>query len=302
MIAFSGQMDFSMCITDISRDGEHVVSWVYAIRRVRDIKTATNRKAQQFETHMGKIIVFANQKGGVGKTTSCVNVGAYMADAGKKILLIDFDPQGNLSSSIGVDSDAPGIYEVLSGSVPISSVVQKAENADLYAIPSNVNLSGANVELVDQEGREFFLKNALERQKDTWDYILIDCPPSLGILTINGLCAGQHVIIPLQCEYFALEGLSLLLQTIQKVQQSVNPQLLIAGIIFTMFDSRTRLSREVVQEVTGYFKEKVFRTIIPRNVRLSEAPSHSMPISKYDPECLGALSYKKISEEVMSRV
>ena len=251
---------------------------------------------------MGKVIVFANQKGGVGKTTSCVNIGAYMADAGKKVLLIDFDPQGNLSSSIGVDRNAPGIYEVLSGSVPLSRVVQKSKNAELYAIPSNVNLSGANVELVDQENREYFLKKAIAHDIDSWDYILIDCPPSLGILTVNGLVAGQHVIIPLQCEYFALEGLSLLLQTIQKVQRGVNPQLLIAGIIFTMFDTRTRLSREVVEEVTGYFKEKVFRTIIPRNVRLSEAPSHSVPISSYDPDCLGAVSYKKISEEVMSRV
>ena len=251
---------------------------------------------------MGKVIVFANQKGGVGKTTSCVNIGAYMADAGKKVLLIDFDPQGNLSSSIGVDADAPGIYEVLSGSISMEQAIQKAEHAELFAITSNVNLSGANIELVDQEDREYFLKRAIEQSTDSWDYILVDCPPSLGILTLNGLAAGQYVIIPLQCEYFALEGLSLLLQTIQKVQHRVNPNLLIAGIIFTMFDTRTRLSKEVVEEVTGYFKEKVFRTIIPRNVRLSEAPSHSTPINRYDPECLGALSYKKISEEVMGRV
>jgi chromosome partitioning protein len=249
---------------------------------------------------MGKIIVFANQKGGVGKTTSCVNIGAYIAAAGKKVLLIDFDPQGNLSSSLGRSGD--GIYEVISGKIPLSQAVQSTTQDNLFIVSSNINLTGANVELVDLEGREYYLKNAINTAIDSWDYVLIDCPPSLGILTLNGLAAADHVIIPLQCEYFALEGLSLLLQTIQMVQKGVNTDLQIGGIFFTMYDSRTRLAREVVEEVSEYFKDKVFRTIIPRNVRLSEAPSHSVPISGYDPECLGALSYKKLAEEVMNRV
>ncbi len=249
---------------------------------------------------MGKIIVFANQKGGVGKTTSCVNIGAYIAAAGKKVLLIDFDPQSNLSSSVGKNGD--GIYEVISGKAALADLVQSTTQENLFIVSSNINLTGANVELVDLEGREYYLKNAIRTAIDSWDYVLIDCPPSLGILTLNGLAAADYVIIPLQCEYFALEGLSLLLQTIQMVQKSINTKLEIGGIFFTMYDSRTRLAREVVEEVSGYFKDRVFRTIVPRNVRLSEAPSHSVPISEYDAECLGALSYKKLAEEVMNRV
>ena len=251
---------------------------------------------------MAKSIVFANQKGGVGKTTSAANLGAYLAELGKKVLVIDFDPQGNLSSSLGIDGKAKGIYEVISNGLGASEVIQTTSLEDLYVIPSNINLTGANVELVDQEGREYYLKRAIEPVKKDWDYILIDCPPSLGILTLNGLTAADHVIIPLQCEYFALEGLSLLLQTIKRVQKSVNPELTIGGILFTMFDSRTRLANEVVQEVTGYFKDKVFKTIIPRNVRLSEAPSHSIPINQYDNDCLGARSYKKLAKGVVERV
>ena len=251
---------------------------------------------------MGKIICFANQKGGVGKTTTAVNLGAFLADAGKKVLLIDFDPQGNLSSSVGVKSDSESIYEVLTGQLSIAEIVRKSPVENMSVVPSNINLTGASVELIEQAKREFFLKNAVEQIKNDWDFIFIDCPPSLGLLTINGLSAAEQVIIPLQCEYFALEGLSLLLQTIRRVQQSLNPDLGIGGILFTMYDSRTRLANEVVHEVTGYFKDKVFRTIIPRNVRLSEAPSHSIPINQYDPECLGAKSYKNFAQEVIERV
>lgn len=251
---------------------------------------------------MGRILVFANQKGGVGKTTSAVNLGAYVADAGKRVLLIDFDPQGNLSSSTGADTEREGIYEVITGSVPAEKAVQNTSVERLQVIPSNINLTGANIELIDQAERESFLKKALASIKDRWDYIFVDCPPSLGILTLNGLVAAEHVIIPLQCEYFALEGLSLLLQSIRRVQENLNQDLKVGGILFTMYDSRTRLANEVVQEVTGYFKDKVFRTIIPRNVRLSEAPSHSVPINQYEPECLGAKSYQKLAEEVMNRV
>ena len=251
---------------------------------------------------MGKIIVFANQKGGVGKTTSCVNIGAYLALAGKNVLLVDFDPQGNLSSSVGRNGDSAGIYEAITGKTSITEVIRATSEQKLSIVSPNINLTGANVELVDLKDREYYLRNALNQVKNSFDYILVDCPPSLGILTVNGLAAAEYVIIPLQCEYFALEGLSLLLQTIQMVQKGVNRDLKIGGIFFTMYDSRTRLAREVVEEVSGYFKDRVFRTIIPRNVRLSEAPSHSVPINTYDPECLGALSYKKLAEEVINRV
>jgi chromosome partitioning protein len=251
---------------------------------------------------MQKIIVFANQKGGVGKTTSAVNLGAYIAVKGKKVLLVDFDPQGNLSSNLGADTERKGIYELIVSQARLSEVVQDTEIETLKLIPSNIHLTGATIELIDEENREYFLKNALEQTDGQYDYIFIDCPPSLGILTLNGLVAAHYVLIPLQCEYFALEGLSLLLQTVQKVQLELNPQLKIGGIIFTMYDKRTNLAQEVVQEVTSYFKEKVFRTIIPRNVRISEAPSHGQPINVYDPHCIGAVSYENLAKEVMEHV
>ncbi|HOV38347.1 MAG TPA: ParA family protein [Spirochaetales bacterium] len=251
---------------------------------------------------MGKTIVFANQKGGVGKTTTACNLGAYVAERGKRVLLIDFDPQGNLSSSVGAKNNGKGIYEAINGKVPIRDVVQETPVENLYIAASSIDLTGASVELVDQRDRAFFLKRTLEPVKDQYDYLFIDCPPSLGILTLNGLVAADAVIIPLQCEYFALEGLSLLLETVKRVQGSMNPALEIGGILFTMYDSRTRLANDVVKEVCGYFGEKVFKTIIPRNVRLSEAPSHSVPINLYDPQCIGAKSYQKLAEEVLERV
>ena len=251
---------------------------------------------------MAKIIVFANQKGGVGKTTTAVNLGAYLAEAGKKVLLVDFDPQSNTSSSVGAKKDLPGIYEVITGSIDPTAAIQTCSVANLSIIPSSINLTGATVELVDEKEREYFLKRSLRTLSSGFDYIFIDCPPSLGLLTLNGLVAADFVIIPLQCEYFALEGLSLLLQTVNRVQKNLNPELKIGGILFTMYDVRTRLAHEIVQEVTGYFKDKVFRTIIPRNVRLSEAPSFAKPISQYDPECIGARSYQKLAEEVLLNV
>ena len=250
----------------------------------------------------GKIIVFANQKGGVGKTTTAVNVGAYIAEEGKKVLLIDFDPQGNMSSSVGSDKEKPGIYEVITGKISMKEAIQETTVRNLNIVSSNVNLAGANVELIDADRREFFLKNAILKIINDWDYVLVDCPPSLGLLTLNGLTAAQQVYIPMQCEYFALEGLSMLLTTVNQVQKGSNPSLKLGGIIFTMYDSRTRLANEVVQEVTGYFKEKVFKTVIPRNVKLSEAPSHSVPINQYDMTCIGAKSYKKLALEVLDRV
>ena len=251
---------------------------------------------------MGKIIVFSNQKGGVGKTTTAVNLGAYIADMGKKVLLIDFDPQGNLSTFAGLDKDAPGIYEALAGIKEIKEVIQKTPVENLYGIGSNVNLSGAAIELATVDNREKYLKTVLDEIKDDYDYIFIDSPPSLGLLSLNCLVASDFIIIPMQCEYFAMEGLSLLIQTISSVQHSLNPNLRIGGILFTMYDSRIKLANEVVRNVTSYFGDKVFRTVIPRNVALSEAPSHSVPINLYRATCQGAFGYKKLAEEVINRV
>ena len=250
---------------------------------------------------MGKIYVFVNQKGGVGKTTSAINIGAYLAEAGKKVLLVDFDSQGNMSSGVGLSKDKPTIYELMAGQASAEQVVRHTTVDNLDAIPASIDLSGAAIELVGQQERDFFLKKSLDSVKDKYDYVLIDCPPSLGILTLNGLAAADAVLIPMQCEYFALEGISLLLQTVKKVQKSINPSLTIGGIFFTMYDSRTRLAQEVVAQVKAYFGDAVFNTIIPRNVRLSEAPSHGVPICKYDPNCQGAKSYKNLAEEVILR-
>lgn len=250
---------------------------------------------------MSRTIVFVNQKGGVGKTTSAINLGAYLAQAGKRVLLIDFDPQANLTSGVGGKAGSRGIYEVISGQASMAEVIVDAGIPGLKLAPSSIDLSGATVELVNREDRNDFLKSAIAQVKDQFDYILIDCPPSLGVLTLNGLAAADEVLIPLQCEYFALEGLSLILQTIQLVQKGMNPRLRITGILFTMYDSRTKLAQDVVQQVSSYFKDRVFSTIIPRNVRLSEAPSHGQPICLYDPACVGAKSYQRLAAEVAAR-
>ena len=250
---------------------------------------------------MAKTFVFVNQKGGVGNTTSAINIGAYIALAGKKVLLVDFDSQGNMSSGVGVSLDKPTVYELIAGDVEAEKAVKHTMIKSLDVISASLDLSGAAIELVEQERREYFLKEALEPLKSKYDYILIDCPPSLGILTLNGLVAADEVLVPMQCEYFALEGITLLLQGVQKVQKTHNPDLVIGGIFFTMYDSRTRLAQDVVLQVKSYFKDIVFNTIIPRNIRLSEAPSHGLPICKYDPECAGAKSYEKLAQEVIAR-
>jgi chromosome partitioning protein len=252
---------------------------------------------------MGKSYVFVNQKGGVGKTTSAINIGAYLAEAGKSVLLVDFDSQANLSSGVGIGEKAakPGVYELISGIAPLDDVIRPAPAKGLQVIPSHIDLSGAAVELIEQDERDYFLKRALEPVRERFDFILIDCPPSLGVLTLNGIAAADEVLIPMQCEYFAMEGLSHLLHSVKRIQKTINPKLEIGGIFFTMYDPRTRLAHQVVKEVSAYFTNKVFSTIVPRNIRLSEAPSHGLPISIYDPNCSGAKAYKSLTEEVLVR-
>jgi chromosome partitioning protein len=251
---------------------------------------------------MGRTYVFVNQKGGVGKTTSAINIGAYLADAGKSVLLVDFDAQANLSSGIGIGEKAakPGVYELISGLADLENAIRETVVPGLKVIPAGIDLSGAAVELIEQDERDFFLKKALAPAKTAYDFILIDCPPSLGVLTLNGITAADAVLIPMQCEYFAMEGLSHLLKTIKMIKTGTNPGLEIGGIFFTMYDPRTRLAQQVVKEVSAYFKNRVFATIIPRNVRLSEAPSHGLPISRYDPQCSGARAYQSLAGEVMN--
>jgi len=250
---------------------------------------------------MGSICVFVNQKGGVGKTTSAINIGAYLAEAGKAVLLVDFDAQANLSSGIGANPLKPGIYELLCDEVTAEQATRKTAVKNLEVIPADPDLSGAAVELIDQKERNYFLKKALAPLRSKYDYILIDCPPSLGQLTMNGLAAADSILIPMQCEYFAMEGLLQLLETAKSVQKGLNPSLKIGGIFFTMYDPRTRLANDVIKQVSAHYKDKVLNTIIPRNIRLSEAPSYRMPISLYDPQCPGARAYHSLAQEIIKR-
>ena len=250
---------------------------------------------------MGLIYVFVNQKGGVGKTTSAINIGAFMAEAGKKVLLIDFDSQGNLSSGVGAKPPKPGIYELLQDDAAAAQAIRKTAVKNLDVIPADKDLSGAAVEMINQQERDFYLKQALAPIKNKYDYILVDCPPSLGQLTTNGLAAADHVLIPMQCEYFAMEGLTQLLDTAKIVKKNLNPALKIGGIFFTMYDPRTRLANDVIKQVSAHYKDTVLNTIIPRNIRLSEAPSYEMPISLFDPQCPGARAYNALAKELIRR-
>jgi chromosome partitioning protein len=254
---------------------------------------------------MARIICIANQKGGVGKTTTSVNLSSALAHRGRKVLLIDMDPQGNASSGLGLKKheyqDAT-VYHVLIGEKPIQDVIRITAYSGLHVIPANPDLVGAEIELVDMARREYRLKDAVREINEDYDYILIDCPPSLGLLTLNALTAANTFIVPLQCEYYALEGLSQLLNTAGLIKKSLNPDLRIEGIVLTMFDTRNNLSHQVVAEIQNHFGDKVFGAIIPRNVRLSEAPSHGQPIVQYDAKSIGALKYLELADELDRKV
>lgn len=250
---------------------------------------------------MGKIIAIANQKGGVGKTTTSVNLSACLAHLGKKVLLIDSDPQGNATSGVGVNKGdvQDCIYNILIDDVPVRDVILPTVIENLEVVPATISLAGAEIELVSTISREVRMKQAIRDIKDDYDYVIIDCPPSLGLLTLNALTASDSIIIPVQCEYYALEGLSQLLSTIRLVQKHLNEELYIDGVLLTMFDARTNLGIQVIEEVKKYFQDKVYKTIIPRNVRLSEAPSHGKPIILYDPRSKGAEVYLELAKEVV---
>lgn len=250
---------------------------------------------------MGKIIAFANQKGGVGKTTTAVNLAAALAEQGKKILVCDFDPQGNATSGFGIDPRElkTSVYEVTVLDEPVEDAIVKTKWVDVLG--ANVNLAGAEIDLIDLERREYRLKMALDPLRDAYDYIFIDCPPSLGLLTLNSLCAADSFLVPLQCEYYALEGLTQLMMTIRSVQRALNQGIKMEGVLLTMFDGRTNLSLQVVEEVKRHFGKKVFATVVPRNVRLSEAPSHGQPITAYDRYCRGAEAYMALALEFLRR-
>jgi chromosome partitioning protein len=248
-----------------------------------------------------KVIAIANQKGGVGKTTTAVNLAACVAELGKKVLLIDIDPQGNSTSGLGFNKGIIKrcVYDALVNDVPLESIVVHTEIDNLMLLPATIQLAGAEIELVSMMSREGKLKRALDKAKFAYDYVFIDCPPSLGLLTINSLTAANSVLVPIQCEFYALEGLTQLMNTISLVQKNLNPVLTLEGVVLTMFDARTNLSIQVVDEVKNHFRHKVYQTIIPRNVRLSEAPSHGQPVIKYDPKSKGTEVYFDLAREVI---
>lgn len=255
------------------------------------------------ENTMGRIIAIANQKGGVGKTTTSINLSACLAEAGKKVLTIDIDPQGNTTSGLGIDKNSieNTIYELIIGESEIEDVIIPTEFENLSIIASNVDLAAAEIELIGINEKEYILKRAVEKVKDQYDFVIIDCPPSLNMLTINAMTTADTVLVPIQCEYYALEGLSQLLHTVNLVKQRLNPTLEMEGVVFTMYDARTNLSLQVVENVKSNLHQTIYKTIIPRNIRLAEAPSHGLPINVYDSKSTGAESYRLLAEEVIHR-
>ena len=252
---------------------------------------------------MGKIISFSNQKGGVGKTTTCVNMAAYLARAGRKVLLVDLDPQGNATTGLGVSKGSlkKSVYNVIIDDEEVKENILPTELEGLLILPSNIDLAGAEVSLVYKKNRDKVLRAALEKVKADFDYILIDCPPSLGLLTINALAAADSAIIPIQSEYYALEGLSQLMNTISLVRQHLNKSLKVEGVVLTMYDGRSIISKQIAAEIKKYFSKKLYEIVIPRNVRLSEAPSHGKPILLHDPKCMGARAYAALTEEFLKK-
>lgn len=250
---------------------------------------------------MGRIIAIANQKGGVGKTTTSINLSAALAEKGKKVLVIDTDPQGNTTSGLGVDKNdlEDTIYELILGECSIHDCILKNVINNVSVLPANVNLAAAEIELIGVEKKEFILKGEVDYVKDQYDYIIIDCPPSLNALTINALTTADSVLVPIQCEYYALEGLSQLIHTVNLVKERLNPELDMEGVVFTMYDSRTNLSMQVVENVKNHLNQNVYNTVIPRNIRLAEAPSYGQPITIYDPKSAGAEAYMKLADEVI---
>ena len=250
---------------------------------------------------MSRIIAIANQKGGVGKSTTSINLSACMAEKGKKVLVIDSDPQGNTTSGFGIDKNnlENTIYELYLENITVNNCILSDVVKNLDLVPSNVNLAAAEIELIGVEKKEFILKREIDYVRDSYDYIIIDCPPSLNLLTVNALTTADSVLVPIQCEYYALEGLSQLIHTVNLVKERLNPNLEMEGVVFTMFDSRTNLSSQVVDNVKEHLSAKVYDTVIPRNIRLAEAPSYGKPITQYDPKSTGAESYRKLAEEVL---
>ena len=263
------------------------------------MRLIVNRKPPE----LGRVVAIANQKGGVGKTTTAINLGTALAACGKTILLIDLDPQGNASTGLGVQGSARTVstYDVVLGQARLADAVLKTQIPGFELVPSVIDLSAAEVELVERERREFRLRDALGSLEKSYDYVLVDCPPSLGLLSVNALVAARAVLVPLQCEFFALEGLSLLLRTIERVRRSFNPVLEVQGVLLTMFDRRNNLAQQVATDVRSFLGKRVYETVIPRNVRVSEAPSHGMPVLLYDFRCPGSQAYVQLAGEVLRR-